>query len=70
MCENLGDHIVGHVYIKFEDEENAAEALQVGAQFARGARRPSNPDQAFSFNIRVSLRIIGHVRPVLRGACA
>ena len=30
VCENLGDHIVGNVYIKFEDEENAAEALQVG----------------------------------------
>jgi splicing factor U2AF subunit len=33
VCENLGDHIVGHVYIKFEDEENAAEALQ--AMFGR-----------------------------------
>jgi splicing factor U2AF subunit len=28
VCENLGEHIVGNVYIKFEDEENAAEALQ------------------------------------------
>jgi splicing factor U2AF subunit len=28
VCENLGDHIVGNVYVKFEDEENAADALQ------------------------------------------
>jgi len=27
VCENVGDHIVGNVYIKFEDEENAADAL-------------------------------------------
>jgi splicing factor U2AF subunit len=28
VCDNLGDHIVGNVYIKYEDEENTAEALQ------------------------------------------
>jgi len=28
VCENLGEHIVGNVYVKFEDEEDAAEALQ------------------------------------------
>lgn len=28
VCDNLGDHMVGNVYIKFDDEENAAEALQ------------------------------------------
>ena len=27
VCENLGDHIVGNVYIKFVDEEEAADAL-------------------------------------------
>ena len=28
VCENLGDHMVGNVYIKFEDEEDAEKALQ------------------------------------------
>lgn len=28
VCENLGEHMVGNVYVKFEDEEFAAEALQ------------------------------------------
>lgn len=28
VCENLGDHIVGNVYVKFEDEENADAALK------------------------------------------
>lgn len=29
VCDNLGDHMVGHVYCKFCDEEDAADALQV-----------------------------------------
>jgi len=29
VCDNLGDHMVGHVYVKFSDEEEAADALQV-----------------------------------------
>jgi len=29
VCDNLGDHMVGHVYAKFCDEEDAADALQV-----------------------------------------
>lgn len=29
VCDNLGDHMVGHVYCKFIDEEDAADALQV-----------------------------------------
>lgn len=28
VCENLGEHLVGNVYIKFEDEEDAEKALQ------------------------------------------
>ena len=28
VCENLGDHMVGNVYVKFEDEEFAEEALR------------------------------------------
>ena len=28
VCENLGDHMVGNVYIKFGDEEDADEALR------------------------------------------
>jgi splicing factor U2AF subunit len=28
VCENLGDHLVGNVYVKFEDEEFAESALQ------------------------------------------
>ena len=27
VCENLGEHMVGNVYVKFEDEEDAQEAL-------------------------------------------
>ena len=29
VCDNLGDHMIGHVYCKFRDEEEAADALQV-----------------------------------------
>jgi len=29
VCDNLGDHMIGHVYVKFEDEEEAADALNV-----------------------------------------
>jgi splicing factor U2AF subunit len=29
VCDNLGDHMIGHVYCKFRDEEDAADALQV-----------------------------------------
>ncbi len=29
VCDNLGDHMVGHVYAKFSDEEEAADALNV-----------------------------------------
>jgi splicing factor U2AF subunit len=29
ICDNLGDHMVGHVYAKFSDEEEAADALNV-----------------------------------------
>jgi len=28
VCENLGDHLVGNVYVKFDDEEFAEAALQ------------------------------------------
>lgn len=29
VVENLGDHLIGHVYCKFHDEEEASDALQV-----------------------------------------
>jgi len=29
VCDNLGDHMIGHVYAKFTDEEEAADALQI-----------------------------------------
>jgi splicing factor U2AF subunit len=29
VCDNLGDHMIGHVYCKFRDEEEASDALQV-----------------------------------------
>jgi splicing factor U2AF subunit len=29
ICDNLGDHMVGHLYAKFSDEEEAADALNV-----------------------------------------
>lgn len=28
VCDNLADHMVGNVYVKFKDEESAARALQ------------------------------------------
>jgi splicing factor U2AF subunit len=28
IVDNLGDHMIGHVYCKFEDEEEASDALQ------------------------------------------
>mmetsp|Transcript_23163 Transcript_23163/g.36209 ORF Transcript_23163/g.36209 Transcript_23163/m.36209 type:complete len:252 (-) Transcript_23163:6992-7747(-) len=29
ICDNVGDHMIGHVYAKFSDEEEAADALNV-----------------------------------------
>uniref|UniRef100_A0A7S4N8D0 C3H1-type domain-containing protein n=1 Tax=Odontella aurita TaxID=265563 RepID=A0A7S4N8D0_9STRA len=29
VCDNLGDHMIGHVYAKFSDEEQASDALNV-----------------------------------------
>lgn len=29
VCDNLGDHMVGHVYAKFSDEEEASDALNI-----------------------------------------
>ena len=29
VCDNLGDHMIGHVYAKFSEEEEAADALNV-----------------------------------------
>jgi splicing factor U2AF subunit len=29
VVDNLGDHMIGHVYVKFEQEEDAADAVQV-----------------------------------------
>jgi len=29
VCDNLGDHMIGHVYAKFSDEEEAADALHI-----------------------------------------
>ena len=29
VCDNLGDHMIGHVYCKFFSEEDASDALQV-----------------------------------------
>eukprot|EP00579_Thalassiosira_antarctica_P005942 CAMPEP_0201902352 /NCGR_PEP_ID=MMETSP0902-20130614/54911_1 /ASSEMBLY_ACC=CAM_ASM_000551 /TAXON_ID=420261 /ORGANISM="Thalassiosira antarctica, Strain CCMP982" /LENGTH=278 /DNA_ID=CAMNT_0048436351 /DNA_START=92 /DNA_END=926 /DNA_ORIENTATION=- len=29
ICDNLGDHMIGHVYAKFSEEEEAADALNV-----------------------------------------
>lgn len=29
VCDNLGDHMIGHVYAKFELEEEAADALNI-----------------------------------------
>ncbi len=34
VCDNIADHMVGSVYVKFVDENAAAKALQVGAAYA------------------------------------
>ena len=28
MCDNICEHMLGNVYVKFEDEEDAEKALQ------------------------------------------
>ena len=28
VCDNLGDHMIGHVYCKFFNEEDASDAMQ------------------------------------------
>eukprot|EP00934_Nitzschia_sp_Nitz4_P006075 Nitzschia sp. Nitz4//scaffold53_size117307//108250//109461//NITZ4_003784-RA/size117307-augustus-gene-0.101-mRNA-1//-1//CDS//3329554247//6065//frame0 len=39
VCDNLGDHMIGHVYCKFMDEEEAADALEVmNSRFYDGRR--------------------------------
>merc|ERR1712037_1067436 len=29
ICDNLGDHMIGHVYAKFSDEEEASDAMGI-----------------------------------------
>lgn len=39
VCDNLGDHMIGHIYCKFRDEEDASDALQVmNGRFYDGRR--------------------------------
>ncbi len=39
VCDNLGDHMIGHVYAKFSEEEEAADALNVmNGRFFAGRR--------------------------------
>ncbi len=34
VCDNLADHMVGNVYLKFREEEAAAKALSVSGSLA------------------------------------
>lgn len=43
VCDNVADHMVGNVYIKFRDEESAARCLQ-GLQGRYYAGRPVNAE--------------------------
>lgn len=43
VCDNVADHMVGNVYIKFRDEESAARCLQ-GLQNRYYAGRPVNAE--------------------------
>lgn len=43
VCDNVSDHMVGNVYIKFRDEESAARCLQ-GLQGRFYAGRPVNAE--------------------------
>jgi splicing factor U2AF 35 kDa subunit len=39
ICDNLGDHMIGHVYCKYFNEEDASDALQVmNGRFYDGRR--------------------------------
>ncbi len=39
VCENLGDHMVGNVYVKFYDEEDAEKSLNgLNGRFFAGRR--------------------------------
>lgn len=39
MCENLADHMVGNVYVKFREEDSAMAALQgMQGRFYAGVR--------------------------------
>lgn len=29
VCDNLGDHMIGHVYVQYASEEDAADAMEV-----------------------------------------
>jgi splicing factor U2AF 35 kDa subunit len=43
VCDNLGDHLVGNVYVKFADPESAARALKaLTGRYYLG--RPVNPE--------------------------
>ena len=42
ICDNLADHLVGNVYVKFIEEESAAAAVAgLSGRFYAGA--PNNP---------------------------
>lgn len=43
VCDNLADHMVGNVYVKFREEEGAARALQA-LQGRYYAGRPVNAE--------------------------
>lgn len=42
VCDNLGDHLVGSVYVKFADEQSAARAMKA-LQARRLTQTPSPP---------------------------
>ena len=43
VCDNLNDHMIGNVYVKFEDEEDAEKALK-GLTHRYYAGRPLAPE--------------------------
>lgn len=54
VCENLGDHMVGNVYVKFEDEENADSALKVSRD---APITPAGPKSTRTCRNRLSLDV-------------
>lgn len=51
VCDNLADHLVGNVYVKFKEEESAAAAIAglAGRPYAGESRKTDTPPRRCFF---------------------